>query len=288
MATPASGTPEHRFGPYLYRSEQRVLLREGQPVPLVPKLLDTLHVLLEHRGRVVEKSELMERVWPDTVVEESGLARNISLLRKALGDEAELYIQTVPKRGYRFVAAEPQVTPPEVSPRRHELRRFLLAAFAGAVLLFVYWQFFMPVRLVPGGSRSDIAVLPFQSLQPVPLEISGSLDEGLVTALARIPGVRVLSPSTVRRYRAVRVPAHLMSRLLGMDAMLEGTIDVDSSVLRVTARLVDVHSGRIIWADRYARPRIGSGDPAPVAIASSIASDVRPVLSGNSALGGGE
>ena len=121
-------------------------------------------------------------------------------------------------------------------------------------------------------------------MQSVPLEISRSLDEGLVTALARVPDVRVLSPSTVQRYRSVRVPAHLMSRILGMDALLEGTIDSDSNEVRVTARLVDVHSGRIIWADRYVSPRVGSGEPAPIAIAGSIASDLRPVLSGNRAL----
>jgi DNA-binding winged helix-turn-helix (wHTH) protein len=98
--------PVRAFGPFRYDPEQRLLFRAGAIVPLVPKAIDTLHVLLERHGRVVEKHELMQLVWPDTVVEEVGLARNISLLRKALGDEGDPneYIETIPRRGYRFVA----------------------------------------------------------------------------------------------------------------------------------------------------------------------------------------
>ena len=72
----------YQFGPFRYGALQRLLFREGELVPLVPKALETLHVLLERRGSIVEKSELMKLVWPDTNVEEVGLARNISLLRK--------------------------------------------------------------------------------------------------------------------------------------------------------------------------------------------------------------
>jgi len=98
----------HRFGPFQYDSEQRLLFRGGETVQLGPKAIDTLHVLLESRGRMVEKSELMRLVWPDTTVEEVGLARNISILRKALGDEGgeAQYVETIPRRRYRFVPAE--------------------------------------------------------------------------------------------------------------------------------------------------------------------------------------
>jgi DNA-binding winged helix-turn-helix (wHTH) protein len=92
------------FGPFHYDAEQRLLFRQDEVVPLVPKAIDTLHVLLERRGRVVEKADLMKLVWPDTTVEDVGLARNISLLRKALDDESGQYIETIPRRGYRFVA----------------------------------------------------------------------------------------------------------------------------------------------------------------------------------------
>src|SRR5688500_7594619 len=85
---------------------ERLLFKENREVPLTPKVFDTLLVLLENTSHVLTKKELMQQVWPDSFVEENNLAQNISILRKALGKgkEGEDYIQTVPKRGYRFVA----------------------------------------------------------------------------------------------------------------------------------------------------------------------------------------
>src|SRR6185369_4287151 len=81
---------------------ERLLFKENREVSLTPKVFDTLLVLLENSSHVLTKKELMEQVWPDSFVEENNLAQNISILRKALGEDK--YIQTVPKRGYRFVA----------------------------------------------------------------------------------------------------------------------------------------------------------------------------------------
>ncbi len=104
MSKPAH--PVYEFGPFRLDASERMLLRYGEPVPLTPKVLDTLLVLVEHGGRLVEKNELMKTLWPDTFVEEGALTRNISDLRKALGEASneQKYIDTVPKRGYRFVA----------------------------------------------------------------------------------------------------------------------------------------------------------------------------------------
>ena len=102
----------YAFGPYRLDTVKRVLLRDGAMVPLPPKAVDVLVVLVESAGQLVEKSELLEKVWPDTFVEEGNLSVNIFTLRKALGDadgEGE-YIRTVPRRGYTFAApvrAEP-------------------------------------------------------------------------------------------------------------------------------------------------------------------------------------
>ena len=94
------------FGRFRLKTAERVLLREGEPVPLTPKVYDILITLVENRGRVVEKDDLMKRVWPTTFVEEGNLTQNVSLLRKALGESAggAQFIETVPRRGYRFVA----------------------------------------------------------------------------------------------------------------------------------------------------------------------------------------
>src|SRR5262249_29449995 len=97
--------PIYEFGPYRLDAAERRLLRNGEVVPLQPKVFDLLLALVERPGRLLEKDELMKAVWPDTVVEEVNLANNISILRKTLSEKGERYIETAPKRGYRFVAS---------------------------------------------------------------------------------------------------------------------------------------------------------------------------------------
>src|SRR4029079_14732 len=100
----------YEFGPFRLEPATRRLLRAGEAMPLTPKAFDTLLLLVQNHERVVEKEEVLRWVWPDAVVEESNLAQNVFTLRKALGDtpEGARFIATVPRRGYRFVAA---VTP---------------------------------------------------------------------------------------------------------------------------------------------------------------------------------
>src|SRR6201991_3913970 len=96
----------YAFDGFRLDAGERVLLGERGVVPLTPKAFDTLLVLVENSGHVIGKEELMRRVWPDSFVEENNLAQNISMLRKALGEDGggQKYIETVPKRGYRFAA----------------------------------------------------------------------------------------------------------------------------------------------------------------------------------------
>lgn len=104
----------YEFGPFRIDKVNHVLLRNGVAVPLKPKVFDTLVVLVESRDRVLDKSELMARLWPDTIVEESNLSQNIYLLRKVLGvgPQGKAYIATHPKRGYRFVAGVREIAEP--------------------------------------------------------------------------------------------------------------------------------------------------------------------------------
>ena len=95
----------YRFGEFTLDADQKVLLRQGKPLLLAPKILETLLTLVQNSGRIIEKEELMTRLWPDTFVEESNLTYTIVQLRKTLGDDARnpRYIETIPKRGYRFI-----------------------------------------------------------------------------------------------------------------------------------------------------------------------------------------
>lgn len=106
MAMSKPARHAYQFGPYSVDVAERVLLRDGRPVSLPPKAFDLLIVLVQNSGHLLEKDELMRRLWPDTFVEEANLSNNISLLRRALGDDAgkHVYIETVPRRGYRFIA----------------------------------------------------------------------------------------------------------------------------------------------------------------------------------------
>lgn len=244
----------HRFGPFTFDSGQRQLYRGGEPVALMPKTADLLDALLERRGEIVGKAELMKLVWPDTQVEEIGLARNISLLRKALGDEGaeSRYIETIPKRGYRFLAEE---QPADAGQVRRAARRLLLAA---AVLvaagLFIYWQFYRPSRYAvsaPGAPR--LAVIPFDCSggQLCSSTFARPFEDLLASELARHSGISLVSPSTVRRYRDNRIPSAVMARLLGLDVVLEGSVSILGSQIRVVARLSDVHSGRLVWSESH-------------------------------------
>ena len=135
----------YQFGPFRLDGVRRLLLRADQSVPLTPKVLHTLLVLVENAGRVVSKDELMKAVWPDTFVEEGNLTQNISVLRKVLGENPgeHTYIETVPKQGYRFIPAVSDE--PATTPRLAEQhRRLVWPAVAVAVVAIaagIGWRF---------------------------------------------------------------------------------------------------------------------------------------------------
>ena len=140
--------PFYDFGPFSVDAGKRLLSRDGEPVPLAPKVLETLLVLIENRERVLSKDELLKQVWGDTIVEEGGLTRNVSVLRKALGEKPEdhHYVVTVPAQGYRFVAdvRERRVVPAQPWWRLSVRRG--LALGAGVLCLLALTYALWPVR----------------------------------------------------------------------------------------------------------------------------------------------
>ncbi len=268
---------EYSFGRYRFAGEERVLYRDGEPVPLMPKAVDTLVALLERRGQVVDKAELMRLVWPDCTVEEIGLARNISLLRKTLGEEGDAFIETVPKRGYRFRAAEAGTgveAEVEAAAPRRGMKAMAVAGGLAAVALavgLVAWQFYWPSRFVPSlGGRALVAVMTVECLSPE-LEQAAfgrGLSEALAAEMEKTGAVQVISPGTVRRYEKWRIPGALMARVLGVDALMEGTGQVFGDRIRVGLRLSDVHSGRLLWGESYER---AAGDAGAVEVEAEVA-----------------
>jgi eukaryotic-like serine/threonine-protein kinase len=140
----------YAFGPFRLDSEKRVLVRDDRPVPLAPKVAEMLLVLVENAGRLVDKDDLIKRVWPDAFVEEGSLNKNVSILRKVLGewDGGREYIETVPKRGYRFAAPVSEVTHAEVGYRTQ--------TSAGAILTGKRVSHYRVLEVLGGGGMGVV------------------------------------------------------------------------------------------------------------------------------------
>ena len=168
MLKEAAPTRFYRFGEYEVDSAKRFLLLNGQRIALTPKAFDVLLALVERHGEIVSKNELLRTVWPDTVVEEISLTRNISVLRKALGEKPDEhnFIVTVPGTGYRFVAAvERADTPASAASKPAPVRRLWPLVSVTSVLLavvgFVAWYFWP--QSAPTPSQSMLRAVPLTS-----------------------------------------------------------------------------------------------------------------------------
>lgn len=236
----------YEFGPFRFDGRERVLTRDGAPVPLPPKTADMLLVLLEHRGQLLDKAELLKLVWPDTFVEETGLARNVSQLRKALGDETgePLYIETIPKRGYRFIG--------ETAAR--PLRRWWPAA-AGAAVLLAFAAYYLYIARVYWTPVRSVAVMRFTDLssaaQP---HFAEALAEAVSTELAGIGEWRVIAPSAIFWPRVGTLSLADVALRYKADAVMEGNLVFDAGRLRLNVQARDPRIANVLWAHSYERP----------------------------------
>jgi TolB-like protein len=238
----ASQARHYRFGPFSLNVEEHLLLRDGEPVLLTPKAFETLVVLVENRRRVVLKDELMKEVWPDTFVEESTLAQNIFTLRKTLGRTASgrQYIETYPRRGYRFVEA--------VSEGRAD------DDAAGAE------QPGQGTEEMGGGTSQgktieSLAVLPLvnENADPRVEYLSDGITDSIINSLSQLPQLRVMARSIVYRYRGRETDPQEVGRELQVSAVMVGRIlNVDDRLV-VRMELVDVEDGSQLCGAQYNR-----------------------------------
>jgi TolB-like protein/DNA-binding winged helix-turn-helix (wHTH) protein len=261
----------YEFGPFRLDPRKRVLVCEGREVGLTPKTFDVLRVLVENRDRAVDKGELLRTVWPDTVVEENNLARNISVIRKALGTRGgdHEYLVTIPGTGYRFVApvrevalpAEPQASgeapadEPAVRPVRgaRAAAVSLMAAVLGLALAGLGWHVWRG-RARPAGELRALAVLPFANLSGPDQEyLAEGMTDVLIAELTGIRSLRVISRQSVIRYKGSKEPLPQIARALGVDAVVEGTALRGGDRVRVTVELVHAPADRQLWAETFER-----------------------------------
>ena len=280
---------------------ERSLLRNGTPVQLTPKAFDTLLVLVMRSGHLVQKDELLKEVWPDTFVEEATLAQNISTLRKVLGQDGDghQYIETVPKRGYRFISSvrvmqdngpeliiqqqtrahiiieeeeskddethsalrktqavgkeTEALTVSSTPARRLDLRVLLvivlLPSFAGGLYL---WK---------ASSRSGVAASQINSIAVLPFRPLGvdSNDELLglgmadatIIKLSNFHQLSVLPTSAVFKYTGHENDALAAGHELGVDAVLNGTVQHLGERVRVSVQLIRLRDGKLLWSDIF-------------------------------------
>lgn len=227
----------YEFGPFTLDPDERQLLRGGEPVPLSVKAFETLLVLVKNSGRVVDKGELLKQVWPNTFIEETTLAQNIFTLRRALGEthHQRQYIETVPKRGYRFIA---DVKVSETAGAAHKSRqRGARAGSAGTAKKTI----------------TSLAVLPFaNNTDDQHAEyLSDGIIESIINNLAQLPQLRVMSRSTVFRYKGQDIDARQVGRDLEVEAVLVGRVLKVGDRLSLRTELVDVANGWRLWGDHY-------------------------------------
>jgi DNA-binding winged helix-turn-helix (wHTH) protein/TolB-like protein len=243
----------YEFGPFRLDTAERRLLRDGAVIPLTAKVLDTLLVLVQNRGHTLGKDELLQKVWPDTFVEEGNLTQNIFVLRKALGEHASdtRYIETIPRRGYRFIA---DVREAEVHPVPQD-RRWLVAALLaaavtlGATFLFTLNQF----QRKDGAGIRSLAVLPFKTLQPglEDDQLGLGIADGVITRVSPISTLTVRPTGAIRKYARGAEDPLAAARELRVDSVLDGTYQRDGGRLRVSVNLLRTRDAASLWAESF-------------------------------------
>jgi DNA-binding winged helix-turn-helix (wHTH) protein/TolB-like protein/tetratricopeptide (TPR) repeat protein len=293
----------YEFDRFRLDASECVLLYDMQEVPLAPKVFETLLLLVEKSGHIVGKEELLQTIWPDSIVEESSLSQNISLLRKALGDGSggRQFIETIPKRGYKFVApvkrVDNSVTAGDGLPynsvtaevalkeesdsqthRREEVllqsdlastssashinlslsRKhavigiILMLALAGGMYLWV--AIGRDEANAESGNRvRSLATLPFKPIGGESGDefIGLGMANALIHKFSSFDGLKILTTGSIVRYTGSGHDAREVGKRLGVDAVLDGTVQRAGDRVRVTAILFDLRNDKILWSGKF-------------------------------------
>ena len=273
---------DRRAGSLLQCGEDGVLT----PVPIGPRALDVLGVLVARAGDLVSRDEIIVAAWPEAVVSDNNLNMQIAAIRRVLDDGEAMpsCIQTIPRRGYRFVAPVTRAGPPAqlipvqpLHPRdqnyaarpvlksrsRYWTRRAIMAGVVGALVLAAAvtaaWNllplWFAGARPVP---RLSIVVLPFANLggDPGQQYFADGITEDLTTDLSRLADMLVISRDTAFTYKEKLVNAKRIGHELSVRYVLEGSVQRSANQVRINAQLIDAESDTHLWAERFDR-RIG-------------------------------
>src|SRR5258708_23741876 len=277
------------FKTFRLDTANHLLWRNGDRVPVAPKGYDVLAYLVEHAGQVVTQDEILEALWSETYVNPEVLRKYIQEIRKALGDRPDNpeFIETLPKRGYRFVApvidenpAEPADLPTSLSreeqateetvtaetpPLEQEggfskrmLWKFAIVLVVAVAAVAAIGAYFRPGRSAANASslnNTSIAVLPFADMSPAKDQeyFSDGLAEQLINDLAKVSGLKVIGRSSSFQFKGQNEDLRDVGRKLGVANILEGSVRREGNHVRITAELTEVDDGFQLWSQTYDR-----------------------------------
>jgi len=264
--------------------ENHSLWRGEERLQITPKAFDVLCYMVKKAGNLVTQDEVLEALWPETYVNPEVLRKYILEIRRVLGDRAEKpeFIETVTKRGYRFIApvtdenatqhldlptpeTKPGLIGPETTPHREEstsakdtLRKPVISTILVVIAATAIAGYFWHVRTrvtAPASSNTSIAVLPFADMSPGKDQeyFSDGLTEELITDLAKIPGLKVVARSSSFQFKGKNEDLRSVGQKLGVATVLEGSVRKDGNRVRITAMLVKADDGFQLWSETYDR-----------------------------------
>ena len=308
----------YEFGDFQLDPMERVLFHQGERVRLEPKAIETLLALLEQSGHVIRKEDLMERIWPDTFVEEISLTKNISILRKTLrnGNGAGKFIETIPTIGYRFVAevrqatngngqvqaeiAAPEPTTlPELKTATAEIiervepvaevptpapvptkKRWLWLVGIAVLLGCAAGAIYFRDKRSSQAQPKSIAVMPFKNLSgDVEQEyLTDGLTEHLIQDLSRLKEFKVIARDSVFRFKGKPIDWRTAGQQLNVDAILEGSIRRNNDRLQIDVRLRSTKDGHVIWASERSDQALSNIMAIEKEIGCSVTANLQVVL----------
>ncbi len=282
-----SGQANHfyEFGSFRLDPGERTLIRGSEVVPLAPKAFETLLALVERHGRVWKKDELIKRIWPDTFVEEGNLAQHIFTLRRALsaGQNGRQYIETIPRRGYCFVAevreewddslVEEQAGPsvivnqeeglnaPAAGKAGREIGRGSIVRIMAVSLSLIALIVALVHSRISSKSKATVVDPSVRSLAVLPFKTIGAekgddylglgMADALITRLGNLKQVSVRPTNAVRNYTAPGQDPLLAARELKVEAVLDGNIQRLGDHIRLTVQLVNSRDGAPLWSGKF-------------------------------------
>jgi TolB-like protein/DNA-binding winged helix-turn-helix (wHTH) protein len=267
------------FHPFQLDPENHCLWRGEERLQITPKAFDVLRYMVEKAGSLVTQEELLEALWPNTFVNPEVLRKYILEIRRVLGDRAEnpVFIETVTKRGYRFVAPvteEPTADTPArnatqefPSPalslsgqeaasakktKRHLAFSALLVLLGAAVIVGYFWRARSGMN---SPNNTSIVVLPFADMSPGKDEeyFSDGLTEEMINDLAKVPGLKVVARSSAFQFKGKNEDLRSVGQKLGVANILEGSVRKDGDHVRISAALIKADDGFQLWSETYDR-----------------------------------